>query len=257
MGQLPGTRLPAKTDERWQRAVKYRYGLHPLSAVGSVSDPGGRFNIGDFDRRNFPPFHALYLAIDKDTALQETLGQPATLPEARLTPQDLALTNPQSETIVSVSGTLETVFDLRSADGLEPFAELIGTFTISPRLAAEAKRLLSYKHRVMRSARDMWRAVLAPGWRESPVLTDIPANSQILGQLVRAAGIEGVLYPSSLTGKGCLAIFPSNFQDSSAHITIDDPAPHPDVPLRIDASNWEDCELTADEVIDRAASTRG
>jgi hypothetical protein len=35
--------------ENWQRAVTYKYGLHPLSTVGSLSYIGGRFNTGAGD----------------------------------------------------------------------------------------------------------------------------------------------------------------------------------------------------------------
>ena len=38
----------------WQRAVKYKYSLAPLSAKGSLVDPGGRFNIGAIDVARFP-----------------------------------------------------------------------------------------------------------------------------------------------------------------------------------------------------------
>ena len=50
--------------DHWQRAVKYRYGLHPLSSIGSLSSPGGRFNIGDVNLQLFARFPALYLAGD-------------------------------------------------------------------------------------------------------------------------------------------------------------------------------------------------
>ncbi len=33
----------------WQRTVQYKYGLHPLSTVGSLAFPGGRFNLGDIN----------------------------------------------------------------------------------------------------------------------------------------------------------------------------------------------------------------
>jgi len=35
--------------EHWQRAVKYKYAIDPLSTSGSLIDPGGRFNIGDIN----------------------------------------------------------------------------------------------------------------------------------------------------------------------------------------------------------------
>lgn len=50
---------------RWQRVVKYRYSLSPLSTKGSLVDPGGRFNVGEIDRTRYPVFPALYLACDK------------------------------------------------------------------------------------------------------------------------------------------------------------------------------------------------
>ena len=63
--------------KNWQRAVKYKYCFHPFSTVGSLSDPGGRFNIGDLNS-NIPKFPALYVAVNKETALQEALGQSGT-----------------------------------------------------------------------------------------------------------------------------------------------------------------------------------
>jgi hypothetical protein len=58
----------------WQRMVKNRWALKPLSARGSLGMPGGRFNIGAIEPA-FAPFPALYIASDKPTAFQELLGQ--------------------------------------------------------------------------------------------------------------------------------------------------------------------------------------
>jgi len=44
---------------RWQRAVKYKYGLHPLSTVGSLSFIGGRFNTGKGVNSELPFFPGL------------------------------------------------------------------------------------------------------------------------------------------------------------------------------------------------------
>jgi hypothetical protein len=46
----------------WQRVVRYKRSLAPLSSAGSLTDPGGRFNFGDIDRPRFPAFSALYVA---------------------------------------------------------------------------------------------------------------------------------------------------------------------------------------------------
>jgi (p)ppGpp synthase/HD superfamily hydrolase len=34
---------------KWQRTVRYKHSLTPLSAVGSLTEPGGRFNVGQLD----------------------------------------------------------------------------------------------------------------------------------------------------------------------------------------------------------------
>lgn len=96
---------------KWQRAVKYRYSLDPLSTKGSLVDPGGRFNIGAIDTARYPVFPALYLASDKGTALAELLGRDK--PGSLLGAEELALTKPDSVTAVSVSGKLESALDSR------------------------------------------------------------------------------------------------------------------------------------------------
>lgn len=97
--------------------------------------PGGRFNMGEIEAlsppeltpthllgfSSFPMFSALYFAKDKDTALQETLGQRPVSKNSALTPQEIALTHPQSQTIVSVSGIVEIVIDICRATSLELF----------------------------------------------------------------------------------------------------------------------------------------
>src|ERR1039457_3438875 len=45
---------------RWQRIVRFKYSVEPLSLAGSLTDTGGRFNIGDINPAQFPPFPALY-----------------------------------------------------------------------------------------------------------------------------------------------------------------------------------------------------
>ena len=112
--------------QNWQRAVKYKYCLHPFSTVGSLADPGGRFNVGDVNQ-NVRQFPALYVAADKETALQETLGQSDM--GTGLTALERALVNTQSETIVSVSGMVDRIFDLRNPRSLEPFVDIIKNFT--------------------------------------------------------------------------------------------------------------------------------
>jgi hypothetical protein len=92
--------------------------------------------------------------------------------------------------------------------------------------------------------------LLTKDWRVSPVHGDVPANSQIFGALIYQAGIEGILYPSTLTGKECLAIFPNNFAVTSSYIQLDDEPPHAKVERRIDSNNWRVCALSPQELIE-------
>jgi hypothetical protein len=48
-------------------------------------------------------------------------------------------------------------------------------------------------------------------WRNWPMIYDVPATCQVFGSLVMNAGIEGIRYDSSITGRECIAIFPQNF----------------------------------------------
>lgn len=234
--------------QHWQRAVKYKYGLHPFSTVGSLRFIGGRFNVGHDINSELPSFPALYLAQDKDTALQEHLGQEPLPKDLGLTPKEMALTNPTSETIVSVSGQLDKVFDLTSARHLKTLVAIIKNFKLSQSLREEAKSLGIERPEVIRNEAQLKDSLLAPNWREYPAAFDIPANTQIFGHLIYQAGIEGILYPSKFTGKLCLTVFPHNFYQTESFLGLDDEGPHPLIPRRVDSSNWRTCDLTWEEI---------
>ena len=230
-----------------QRAVKYKYGLHPFCILGSLTDPGGRFNIGDINPQNIPIFPALYLAHDKDTALQETLGQ-VEVPGSGLTPQELALTSADSITLVSVSGHLDKVFDVRSAKKLKKFVNLIKDFKLSEQLLDMAKRLDQIMPILINQPKILHMELHSPTWKVWPKNYDVPSGSQIFGQIVYFAGIEGILYKSKLTGKDCLAIYPDNFGKSDSFIELDDDPPSNKVSTRIDSSNWKISRLPFNEL---------
>lgn len=235
--------------QHWQRAVKYKYSLHPLSVVGSLAYIGGRFNTGKGVNSEVPNFPGLYLALDKETALQEHLGQEPIPKGSELTALDIALTNPSSETIVSVSGKFDKVFDLTNTNNLIPFVELIKNFEISKELAALAKRLKTTGPGIIKTVDKLFETLLCRNWRQLPSNYDIPANSQIFGSLVYSSGIEGILYPSKFTNKPCLVVFPRNFIGTESYIELDDETPHLKTPNRIDSSNWRISELNAKEII--------
>ena len=220
---------------RWQRVVKYKYSLDPLSAKGSLSDPGGRFNVGAIDPTRYPMFPALYLAADKATALAEVLGRDKD--RGSLTPEELALTKPDSISAVSVSGKLDAVVDIRMSGNLSAFVNLIKSFRLSKPLTVEARRL-GFPLQLITTVAELKPVLMVANWRNWPMLYDVPAGGQIFGGVAVDAGIEGILYESVLTGKECLAVFPQNFLNSSSYVELDDPAPSDDVRTRIDSTNF-------------------
>lgn len=233
--------------DQWQRAVKYKHSLHPLSTVGSLSYIGGRFNSGTDINVNVPTHAGLYIAFDKDTALQETLGQ-QTGQQSKLTAQEIALTNPQSQSVLSVSGQLDKIFDLRSASNLRLLFQILKTFKVSKELEKRAKKLNLDPPNIIQTNKQLLETLLDKNWRDNPVNLEIPANAQIFGHLLFLSGVEGIVYPSKFTGKDCLVIFPQNFEGSGSFIKLDSPTPHPKVPAMIDFKNWRLCEVSFDDI---------
>src|SRR5712692_105152 len=220
---------------KWQRIVRYKYSLAPLSTKGSRSDPGGRFNIGEIDPARYPVFPALYIAGDKGTALAEVLGRDKKTPS--FTPEELALTKPDSITAVSVSGNLESVMDIRERNNLAGFVSLIKDFRLSVPLTLKARKL-DFPVQLIRTVKALGGVLEQGDWRNWPMVFDVPHACQIFGGLVMDAGIEGILYNSAITQRLCLAIFPQNFLNSSSYVELDDAAPTKEVQRRIDSSNF-------------------
>lgn len=224
---------------KWQRAVKYKYSLDPLSPKGSLVDPGGRFNIGAIDAARYPVFPALYLASDKGTALAELLGRGE--PGSSLTAEELALTKSDSIAAVSVSGRIESVLDVRDGRNLAGFVDLTKNFRFSGPLTAKARRLgLSHLLRLVKTASRMVELLQDRNWRVMPMRLDCPSVPQVFGRIVMDAGIEGIIYSSVLTEKPCLVVYPQNFPSTSSYVELDDPAPAKNVRTRIDATTFKE-----------------
>lgn len=223
--------------EKWQRAVKYKYALEPFSVTGSLMDTaGGRFNIGDINPSQFPSFPALYLASDKNTAYQELLCQKIELGQENRT-LDFALTNPASVANISLSGVLGSIINLREPEKLQLFVDLIKDFSIPDYLRKVAKNIGEREPELIRTVPKLMDSLLDPSWRLWPMQFDVPVASQIFGQLVSEAGIEGILYPSKFTDKDCLTVFPQNFEEGS-FVQMDDAMP-PEVKIRrLDVTTW-------------------
>ncbi len=236
----------------WQRVVKYKYSLHPLSTVGSVKDIGGRFNVGqEINPENYPVFHALYIAENKDTAFQETLGQVESpeLVAAGMTKNQIVLTKEDSISVLKIQGKLDRVIDLTQIERLKPFVDIIKKFTVSDALYKMADELKVPAPTMIKTVAQLKEALFQNNWRETPREFDIPSASQVFGQIVKSAKIEGVLYTSKFTNKKCLAIFPENLVDTSSHFELADPVAYPNTPKRIDANSWRKCLLDAKEFL--------
>jgi hypothetical protein len=221
---------------KWQRALKYKYTLQPLGTTGSIADPGGRFNIGEIDPTRYPIFAALYIAEDKGTALAELLGRSTSAGSLR--PEELALTKPDAITVVSMSGHLDAVLDIRDGSNLAGFLPLIKGFRVTPALTSKARKL-NFPLNIVRTLQELTRVLHAPDWRNWPTLYDVPSTCQIFGRIALDAQIEGILYKSVLTQKSCLAIYHQNFRHSSSYVELDDPGPAELVVRRLDSSNCE------------------
>lgn len=210
--------------EDWCRIVDYRYSLAPLSVAGSLK-VGGRFNIGgDLEPASFTPFPALYVAENFEAALHEKFGR---APAASiLTAAELALRRPTSFTQVRLHGMVDGVLDLNDAESLRGFVDVLATFTM-PRRVRELARTLGLRvPGLIRSVSMLRRQLLDPNWRMVPIQYELPSNSQVFARIAVAAGLHGILYPSSrVAGAQCLALFPQNWSGSASHVAISDPTP--------------------------------
>jgi len=228
------------TFNNWQRAVKYRYSLHPLCTLGSLSYIGGRFNIGESINTNVNPFTALYIAENKDTALQEHLSQIEGI-STELSSREIALNNHQSESILRLNGSLDLVIDLTNKNSVSDFVNIIKKFTKNKYIDLLAKQArLTNPPQMIKSVDILLSALLNKQWRIEAALYDVPSTSQIFGQIALIAGITGILYPSKFTGKNCLAIFTQNFKDSTSWVKIADAIPDDSIILHeLNHTNYE------------------
>lgn len=226
----------------WQRVVDYEFSFEPLSAAGSVlTAPGGRFNIGAIDPGKFPPFPALYLAKDRETALFEKYSTPPAS-DSRLDSLDFALRNTGSITVVGVKGRLENVIDVRDTARLEPFVDVIRALNVPRAFSERAKSLGIGAPEIIRTTQKLTWALMHPEWRVWSEQVDVPAPSQAFGQMALAAGVEGIIYESVRSPEGagvpCLAVLLPNLS-SSSYVELVGGAPA-DVATTLNTTNWKD-----------------
>ncbi len=224
----------------WARAVNYRYTLHPLSAIGSLKGIGGRFNIGeDVEPSTYSSFPALYLGDTNDTALAEYF-QMDTGRSNGLTREDFALTNKSAYSVVKLRGELTNIFDLRKKSNLKSFVDITKHFTISARVD-QCAQIAGLKHfKVINSVHVLYDNLLDPRWRLQPMQYDVPSNSQIFGEVLCEAGIQGIIYPSTKGSGECLVVFPSNLLAPDIYVEVVPPAPAELKLTRLDWTTWRE-----------------
>jgi len=223
----------------WVRIVDYKFTLMPLSSAGSLTEFGGRFNAGaDLDEGTLNPWPALYIAEDYETAFREKFQLKSIDQVDGLKPQELALEHGRSHTTVVLRGQIENVFDMSSPSQLNAIAAVLKKIKFPDQAKKLMKKLVmkSNDYAMVRSGASLYDAVLRHNWKIQPVQFGLPARSQVLAELVRAAGFEAILYKSTMGPAKCLAILPDKLSGAS-YLELADNAP-PEVKItRLDTSS--------------------
>jgi len=228
------------TLDRWVRIIDYRYSMEPLSAVGSLFS-GGRFNIGrDLNPGQFPPYPALYIAENYQTAYAEKFGMTTSEQRDGLPGHELALRKPTSFSSINISGELNNLFDVGRAANFTKFAAIIRNFKMPKELKMLAREVGIKQPWLVTSTAILKQGLLANDWKAWPAQLQIPANPQILGRLIMDAGFEGVIYPSTKGGGKCVAIFPKNFDGADSYLELADAPPEGANCTRLDSQTWRD-----------------
>lgn len=227
----------------WVRLVPWRYTNAPLSAAGSLTNYGGRFNIGaDVDNAIRARWPALYVAENQETAYRERFGLSKDDRIDGLSGDELALTTDGSYSAVRLDGHLELVFDLSQEGILDPLCAVLRKMTLSAEARQLHKRLKLPGPPVsmIRSASRLLQEALVVNWRGQPAQFGIPAVSQILAGLIVDAGYEAVLYPSTKGGGKCVAVFPHRLSSDTSFVSVSDAAPESVKYTRLDMSTAND-----------------
>ena len=226
----------------WVRIVNFKYSLSALSPLGSLEWVGQRFNFGhEIDEARFPPFPALYIAQDFETAFREYHGLSQSETVKGLGAHELLLENAGSFVTLKLVGNVVNIFDLTSLPNLNAVCKIFAKFTLSNRvrdLERKAKRHPPTK--LVRTPRNLLQSIMRDDWKAWPVHFDVPSNSQVFATMIIEAGFEGILYPSAKGRGKCLAIFTRQLTHSSTQVSL-----HPDKPdgiqmAEINASNCQE-----------------
>ena len=226
--------------DRWVRIVDYKYSHEPLSSVGSLF-LGGRFNIGnDLNPGLFPPYPALYIAEDYSTAYAEKFGVAENEQLDGISGYELALRKPASFASINISGKVSNLFDVGRAANFKKFMGIISNFKMPNELKELAKAVGIKQPWMVNSTLMLKQTILTNAWRFWPTQLQIPSNSQIMGRLIKDAGFEGIIYPSTKGAGRCIAVFPEVFDRSDSYLELKDEAPTGVTYTRLDSLTWRD-----------------
>ncbi|MFZ2507919.1 MAG: RES family NAD+ phosphorylase [Steroidobacteraceae bacterium] len=231
---------PTLNLQGWIRIVEFRYCLDPLSAAGSLRCSGGRFNVGQdlgiaIGTASWP---ALYIAEDFETAFREKFQVPSASKSTGLTPEELALQDSGSYLVALLRGEIHSVLDLGDREALKPFCQKIAQFELPGRVRTLARSLGVRPAQLVRSPALLQRMVLSSKWRVIPTQFELPAPSQVFGELVQSAGYEAMTYQSSQGGGQCAVIFPTRMAESSSYVELQEGYPEQVRLPRLDRNTW-------------------
>lgn len=202
----------------WSRVVSYEHSAEPLSCLGSLQSYGGRFNVGqELDSGTLSSWPALYIAETYETAFREKRQIASESNTEGLTPSELALQPGENLSSISVQGSLYRVFDMKIAKSLEPISKILRKIKMPDRAKILQKRLrISARDLFMiTNSKQLHDAICKGNWRVLPIQFGLPSQSQIIAELIKSAGYEAILYPSSKGTGECLSIFPEQLTDHS------------------------------------------
>jgi len=202
----------------WCRMVDYQFSLSPLSAAGSLHGIGGRFNAGiELDPDTLVPWPALYLAQNYETAFREYYQLQSDFIVSGLTAIEIALLPNITHTNLQLRGHLVNLFDATRPKVLDRLVSVLAKIPLPQKARKLALKLkLGSNEPYMISTVEMLRqAIFKSNWRVLPMQFGLPSQSQIIGDLIRRAGFEGVVYPSSKGEGRCIALFPEQLHLSS------------------------------------------
>jgi hypothetical protein len=222
--------------KNWVRIVSYTYSLNPLSNAGSLRGIGGRFNAGiDLEPGTLAPWPALYMAENFETAFREKFQLKSQSVTDGLTPHELALTPSLSHVTVALDGQLSNLFDMTAVGAFDAVTKVLKRIRMPEKAKVLKKHLNMQRLSMVQSSQNLYDLMLKHNWRVLPAQFELPSESQIIADLIRAAGFEGIKYPSAMESGNCIVVFPDCLEESS-FVSLKDAPPHPDTIPRLDFS---------------------